>query len=203
MSTTSAAIKTLFKTYFDAISFNFSNAQLNRIFEKAGHIYWDNLAAKWGSSLENSINIQPIVADITVTTFTNNKIALSDITNYDRIGYLKPTYVVDGVTYSFPAKPQNENNRFSPLSAGTVRNPRYRLIADYIVLSPDITPTTVDITYLTTFPAIDFDDPATDIPITAENVQGILEEALRVTGNMQREFDYANQIALESNISKQ
>jgi|688.fasta_scaffold276180_2 hypothetical protein len=200
---TSAEIKVLFKTYFDAFSFNFSNAQLNSIFEKANHIYWDGLAAEWGSSLENSINIQPIVADITVTTFTGNKIALSSITNYDRLAYLKPTYVVNGVTYSFPAKPQNENNRFSPLSAGTLRNPRYRLIADYIVLSPNNTPTTVDITYLTAFPAIDFTTPAVDIPITAQNVQGILEEALRITGNMQREFDYANQITLESNVSKQ
>ena len=37
---TSAEIKTLFKTYFDAFSFNLSNNQLNSIFEKAQNIYW-------------------------------------------------------------------------------------------------------------------------------------------------------------------
>ena len=57
--------------------------------------------------------------------------------------------------------------------------------------------------YLRDFYPIDFNDPLTDIPITQRNVQGILEEALRVTGNMQREFDYANQITNENIINNQ
>lgn len=199
---TSAEIKTLFKTYFDAFSFNFSNNQLNSIFEKAQNIYWGKLSDKWGISLENEIDLQPIIEQYNVVTIAN-PLPLTSLPNYNRIGVLKPTFVVNGKSYTFPAKPLNANNRYSPLAQGTVRYPRYYLVSDSIVIQPDLVPTAIYVEYLRDFYQIDFNDPLTDIPITQRNVQGILEEALRVTGNMQREFDYANQIANENIINNQ
>lgn len=199
---TSAEIKTLFKTYFDAFSFNFSNNQLNSIFEKAQNIYWGKLSDKWGISLENEIDLQPIIEQYNVVTIAN-PLPLTSLPNYNRIGVLKPTFVVNGKSYTFPAKPLNANNRYSPLSQGTVRYPRYYLVSDSIVIQPDLVPTAIYVEYLRDFYPINFNDPLTDIPITQRNVQGVLEEALRVTGNMQREFDYANQIANENIINNQ
>lgn len=199
---TSAEIKTLFKTYFDAFSFNFRNNQLNNIFEKAQNIYWGKLSDKWGISLENEIDLQPIIEQYNVVTIAN-PLPLTSLPNYNRIGVLKPTFVVNGKTYSYPAKPLNANNRYSSLAQGTVRYPRYYLVADSIVIQPNLVPTAIYVEYLRDFYPIDFNDPLTDIPITQRNVQGILEEALRVTGNMQREFDYANQIANENIINNQ
>lgn len=198
---TSAQIKQSFKVAYDAFSFNFSNNQLNEIFEKAQNIYWGALSDKWGVSLEGGIDLQPQVKEINIVSPGVYSLPLNLIPDYNRIGFLKPTYVVDGVTYTNPAKPLPINNKYSVLSPGTVRYPRYYIIDDHIVLEPSINPTNVNVIYIKNYEPIDFNDADTDIPITERNVQGIIEQALRVCGTSQREFDYSNSITAENNVS--
>jgi hypothetical protein len=198
---TSAQIKQSFKVAYDAFSFNFSNNQLNEIFEKAQNIYWGALSDKWGVSLEGGIDLQPQVMEINIVNPGAYSLPLSLIPDYNRIGFIKPTYVVNGTSYSYPAKPLPINNKYSMLSSGTVRYPRYYIIDDRIVLQPDINPTNVNVIYIKNYESIDFNDIVTDIPITERNVQGIVEQALRVCGTSQREYDYTNSVTAENSIS--
>jgi hypothetical protein len=198
---TSVQIKQSFKVAYDAFSFNFSNNQLNEIFERAQGIYWGALSDKWGVSLEGGIDLQPLVMEINVVSPGTYSLPLNLIPDYNRIGFLKTTYVVDGITYTFPAKPLPINNKYSMLSSGTVRYPRYYLIDDNIVLEPSINPTNVNIIYIKNYEFIDFNDFITEINITERNVQGIIEQALRICGTSQREFDYTNAVTTENSVS--
>ena len=199
---TSAEIKATFKAAYDSFGFNFSNNQPNELFERAQNVYWGNLADKWGMSLEVNIDLQPQIKEANITP-SSNEIDLSvEITDYNRLGYVKPRYVVNGKTYEWAAKPLPISNRYSVYSEGTYRYPRYYLIQDTVVLQPSATPTNVNVIYVKNYESIDFSTPLQDIPITERNVQGIVDQALRLAGTMQREFDYANQIAQEGNITK-
>lgn len=198
---TSAQIKQAFKVAYDAFSFNFSNTQLNEIFEKAQNIYWGALSDKWGISLEGGIDLQPQIMEINIVAPGAYSLPLALIPDYNRIGFLKTTYVVDGVTYTFPAKPLPVNNKYSMLSSGTVRYPRYYLIDEHIVLEPSINPDNVNVIYVKNFEPIDFNTPLVDIPITERNVQGIVEQAIRICGTSQREFDYTSAVTTENSVS--
>jgi len=196
-------IKSKFKTYSDVMSFNFSNTQLNNIFAKAQEHYWDNLGKNWGTTLENSVDIAPIAKRKTLTP-TGNLITYAQIdANYEKIGFVKPTYVVDGETYSFPAKPIQENIKYSSLSNGTVRYPRFYLQDDGLVLEPSITPTSLFCTYLRVPYPIDFASPSDDIPYSEINVQGIIQIALNNVGVSQRDYEQAQAVILESQFNNQ
>jgi len=202
MSTTSADIKAKFKVYSDQMSFNLKNSQLNKIFDKSQDAYWNSLAAKWNTTLENSIDIAPIAKRLTITP-TSNVILYTQLPNYERIGFVKPTYIVNGETYSFPAKAISENQKYSSLNNGTYRYPRFYESDDGIVLEPSITPTSLFCTYLREFYPIDFDSPADIIPYTEANVQGIIQIALQNVAVSQRELDQAGAIIQENAFNKQ
>lgn len=196
-----SAIKTLFKTYFDTFSFGYSNTQLNSIFEKANIVYWDKLANQMGLDWQANTDLQPIIKEFQVYP-ASNRIPTSSITEFDRLGNVYPTYVVNGTTYNSKSKYLNEVNNCSVYSQGTVRNPRHYLIDAYIILQPSNTPTVVNGTYLRNPYPIDFVTNV-DVPITDKNVQGIIEIALRNCGVSIREFDYANQVDLDNNRNNQ
>ena len=187
-------IKTLFKVASDVMSFNFSNTQLNAIFLKAQTIYFDNLSKTWGSSLENSIDIAPIAKRTTITPSSNVITYGSIDANFDKIGFIRPTYTVSGETYSFPAKLVQENLKYSIYSEGTFRVPKYYLQDDAIVLQPDLTPTSLFLTYLRLPYTIDFASPSTNIPYTEVNVNAIIQIALNNVAVSQREFDEAQAV---------
>lgn len=202
MATTPADIKAKFKVYFDNMSFNLKNGELNRVFEKAQDAYWNSLAKNWNTTLENSIDIAPIAKRLTITP-TSNVILYTELPNYERIGFVKPTYTVDGETYSFPAKPVSENQKYSVLNNGTYRYPRFYESDNGIVLEPSTTPTSLFCTYLREFYPIDFDAPADVIPYTEANVQGIIMIALQNVGVSQRENDQAQALIQENAFNKQ
>jgi len=197
-----SAIKSKFLVYSDTMSTNWTNTQLNRIFEKAQQAYWNSLANNWGASLENAIDIAPIYKTINITP-TSNIILYTSFPNYERIGFIKPTYVVGGETYSFPSKPIAENNKYSPLSSGTVRYPRHYLTDTGIVLEPSNTPTSLFCTYLREFYPIDFASPTTDIPYSEDNVQAIIQIALQNVAVSQRDFDEAAAVVNQQQFNKQ
>jgi hypothetical protein len=197
-----SAIKSKFLVYSDTMSTNWTNTQLNRIFEKAQQAYWNSLANNWGASLENAIDIAPIYKTINITP-TSNIILYTSFPNYERIGFIKPTYVVGGETYSFPSKPIAENNKYSPLSSGTVRYPRHYLTDTGIVLEPSNTPTSLFCTYLREFYTIDFASPTTDIPYSEDNVQAIIQIALQNVAVSQRDFDEAAAVVNQQQFNKQ
>lgn len=197
-----SAIKSKFLVYSDTMSTNWTNTQLNRIFEKAQQAYWNSLANNWGASLENAIDIAPISKTINITP-TSNIILYTSFPNYERIGFIKPTYVVGGETYSFPSKPISENNKYSSLSSGTVRYPRHYLTDTGIVLEPSNTPTSLFCTYLREFYTIDFASPTTDIPYSEDNVQSIIQIALQNVAVSQREFDEAAAVVNQQQFNSQ
>lgn len=203
MSTTSAEIKAKFKVYSDQMSFNLKNSELKRVFERAQDSYWNSLANKWGTSLENSVDIAPIVKLVNTLAPTSNVILYSDLPNYERIGFVKPTYFVNGTTYSFPAKILTENQKYSPLNAGTLSYPRYWESDTGIVLEPNITPTNVMCTYLREPYPIDFDTPDVVIPYTEANIQGIIQIALQNVAVSQREGDQAALTIQEAQFNNQ
>jgi hypothetical protein len=203
MSTTPAEIKAKFKVYMDEMSFNLKNSELNRLFERAQDAYWNSLANKWGTSLENSVDIAPIVKLVNTLAPASNTILYSDLPNYERIGFVKPTYVVNGATYSFPAKILTENQKYSPLNQGTLSYPRYYETDTGIVLQPSDTPTNVMCTYLREPYPIDFDSPSDVIPYTEANVQGIITIALQNSAVSQREGDQAGLTIQEAQFNNQ
>ena len=196
-------IKAKFKVYSDEMSFNLKNSQLNEIIGKANLAYFESLASKWGVDAKNQIEIAPIVKTINLANPSSNEIPYSSMPNYDRIGFVRPTYVENGVTYSFPAKPLPENLKYSPFSNGTVRYPRYWLKDDALVLEPSNTPTAFFATYLREPYTIDFTIADYDVPITDENVENILQIALQNMAVSQREFDMAQQVIVEKQFNAQ
>lgn len=194
-------IKSKFKVYSDTMSFNFSNTQLNNIFAKAQSAYWDNLSNAWGTTLESSNDIAPIAKRVTITPSSNVITYASIDANFDRAGFIKPTYVVDGETFSFPAKMLPENFKYSSLSNGTVRYPKYYFQDDAIVLEPSLTPTSLFMTYLRLPYTIDFASPSTDIPYTEVNIQAIIQIALNNIAVSQREYDQAGSVIQENQFN--
>lgn len=194
-------IKSRFKTNSDVMGFSFSNTQLNNIFAKAQSAYWDNLSNAWGTTLESSNDIAPIAKRVTITPASNIITYASIDANFDRAGFIKPTYVVNGETFSFPAKMLPENFKYSSLSNGTVRYPKYYFQDDAIVLEPSTTPTSLFMTYLRLPYTIDFASPATDIPYSEINIQSIIQIALNNVAVTQREYDQAGSVIQENQFN--
>jgi len=193
-------IKTNFKTYFDSFSFNFSNTQLNSIFEKANQAYWEELASRVDYDWKNVTEIEPIVQSFSITP-TSNEIAFSDISaNYDRLMTIVPTFVVNGKTYTNPSKYLNEVDKSSVYSRGTYRYPKHFIQANKIVINPNTTPTACTGTYLRVPYPINFVTNV-DVPITSSNMMGIIAIALRNVGVSQREFDYAQQVEGDNKLN--
>jgi hypothetical protein len=186
-------IKSKFLVYSDTMSTNWTNTQLNQIFDKAQQAYWSSLSNKWGKDLQNLVDIAPI-SKTAIVTPASNIILYSSIANYERAGSVIPTYVVNGITYRYPSKIITENNKYSSLSEGTYLYPRHYFIDTGIVLEPSTTPTTVTINYLRSYFEIDFASPSTDIPYTDDNVQAIIQIALQNVGVSQREYEQAGSI---------
>lgn len=196
MSITSAAIKVLFKTYFDDSSFNFSNEQLNSIFAKASMVYWDKLIRNYGQDTENLQDLSTITKAYSFTPSAST-FATSEFTTFYALGTLKPTYT--GVTSLFPAKPYNPENSFSPYSAGTTKYPKYEFLLNEIKIYPTANvPTNIAGTYFITPPVIDFTS-GSSIGLSEKNWQGIIQLALVQVGISQREFDYGATISQENN----
>jgi hypothetical protein len=194
-------IKSRFRVASDTNSFNFSNTQLNNIFAKAQSAYWDNLSNAWGTTLESSNDIAPIAKRVTITPASNVITYASIDANFDRAGFIRPTYVVNGETFSFPAKMLPENFKYSSLSNGTVRYPKYYFQDDAIVLEPSTTPTSLFMTYLRLPYTIDFASPATDIPYSEINIQSIIQIALNNVAVTQREYDQAGSVIQENQFN--
>jgi len=195
-------IKLKFKTYSDEMSFNLKNSELTQVFQKANLAYFESLANKWGSDMKNQIEIAPIVKSITITPVSNT-VLYSLFPDYNRVGFLKPTYTVDGVDYTFPSKLITENQMYSPLNAGTVRYPRHYITDEGIVFEPSLTPTSLFAIYLRTPYDIDFTITDYDVPITDDNVQGIIQIALQNVAVSQREGDQAALTIQESQFNNQ
>lgn len=193
-------IKTNFKTYFDSFSFNFSNTQLNSIFEKANQAYWEELASRAGYDWKNITELEPLVKSFSITP-VSNEISFSSIdANYDRLMTIKPTFVVSGKTYSYYSKYLNEVDKYSVLSQGSYRYPKHFIEAGKVVINPAVTPTACTGTYLRTPYPIDFVTNV-DVPITPSNMMGIIAIALRNVGVSQREFDYAQQVEGDNKLN--
>ena len=196
-------IKSRFKVYYDGMGFNFSNQQLNKIFAKAQSYYFEGLMNKYGENTKNLVDVAPLFKRLEVTP-ASNVIPYSSLPNYNRVSFVKPTYEVDGDTYSYPAKPLNENNKYSSLSNGTIKYPRYFLQDDGIVLEPSITPTKVFFTYFRTPLLIDFTITDYDIPeYSEENVQDIIMVALNNVAQSQREYPQQQSVVAESQFNNQ
>lgn len=193
-------IKTNFKTYFDSFSFNFSNTQLNSIFEKANQAYWEELADRAGYDWKNITELEPLVESFSITPASNEILFSSINANYDRLMTIKPTFVVSGKTYSYYSKYLNEVDKYSILSQGSYRYPRHFIVAGKVVINPAVTPTACTGTYLRTPYPIDFVTNA-DVPITPSNMMGIIAVALRNVGVSQREFDYAQQVEADNKLN--
>jgi len=138
-----SAIKTSFIVAADEMSSNWTNTQLNSIFLKAQTLYWDNLSKTWGTTLKNSIDIAPIAKRTTITPSSNVVTYASIDADFDKPGFLRPTYTSGGETYSFPSKLITENLKYSSYATGTIRYPKHYLQADAIVFQPDDTPTSL------------------------------------------------------------
>jgi hypothetical protein len=147
--------------------------------------------------MQNDLELQPVTISLSLTPSTN-EIPLTDLPEYNRIGYLLPTFSVSGTTYTFPAKELDVANKNSVFSKGTVRYPRFYYLKDSIVLMPTLTPTNVDVIYLKNPPVIDFTIADYDVDITDRNVYGICDAALKQLGVTEREFDFA--AATQQNI---
>lgn len=182
-------IKRLYKVCCDGFSFNSNDQPLTDLFLKANTFYWNRLADRWNDTLDNSTEIAPIVVLLTTLAPISNTILYSDLPNYDRLGFLRPTYVVNGFTYSNPSKAIAENNKYSKLSTGTFQYPRHYFTDTGIVLQPDDTPTNVYTTYLRIPFVVDFTIPDYDVPINNINVFNTIGLALSNLGVSQREFD--------------
>jgi hypothetical protein len=198
-----STIKAKFKVYADQSSYNLKDSELTKVIQKANVAYFESLSNKWGIDAANQIDISPIVKVLPNITPVSNTISYSLFPDYNKVGFLKPTYVVDGVTYSFPSKLITENQMYSSLNTGTVRYPRHYVTDTGIVFEPSITPTNLFAIYLRTPYEIDFTITDYDVPITEENVEAILQIALQNMSVSQRENDQAQAVIQESIFNKQ
>lgn len=204
MAVTSAEIKTLFKTYFDAFSFNFSANQLDAIFAKAELYYFDKMCDQYGLDSEIAGDLSTVInafSFVPTSSTLDTSPTSTQLPDYYRILRIKPTYVVSGKTYSHTCKPVNAENRYSTWSVGNVKYPRYDQLQDIIRIEPVAeTPTLVEGEYMINPPVISFQtaDLTTPINLSSKNTQEILKLALIQVGVEQREFDYSATVAQEN-----
>ena len=198
---TTAQIKSLFVTYFDVLSFNFSNQQLNDLFSKASIIYFDNMADQYSISSEITDDLSTVISSFSFTPTSTILDTSTDpnLTSYYRVFRIKPTYVVNGKTYNqFPAKSFNPQNRNSPYSNGSLMYPKYDLLKNKIRIFPlNTIPTLVEGEYMVAPPVIDFALPNAVISLSDKNVQQIIKYALIEAGVSQRENDYVAAVSAE------
>ncbi len=186
-------IKRLFFTRIDEFaSAYWDNTRLNDLFLNSQTEVFEDLMDKY--QLDNSITeaVLPLVKYDSVTVGTNINLDVDLNNPYQRLITIIPTFVQNGVEYTYYAEQLSAEESNSVYAQGTIRYPRYD---QYSVGSDKIvkiyptsnTPTVVVVNYFMQPITIDFDAPTTDIPYPKQTVELILNKAVQIAAATIRE----------------
>ncbi len=189
-----SAIKSLYFTRIDEFaSAYWSNSRLNDLFFTAQSEVFEDLMDKY--QLDNSVTeaVLPLVKSQTVNVGGEINVDTDLASPYQRLISIKPTFIVNGKTYSYYAEQLSAEESNSVYALGTVRYPRYEQYANatserIIKVYPNTqTPTSVTINYFRVFDTIDFNTPLNDIPYPNQTIELIINKALQVAAATIRE----------------
>lgn len=187
-------IKNNFNVQWDEFSSGeIPDDRLNYIFDRAQTNYWEKLMNSYQINSAVTAELQPLIVEATPTVGAGNTVDLTNIPDYKRILGVQTTYVVNGVTYTDYAKELPTEELGSYYSRGTVRYPRYRMIQDTMIVTPDSPTVVVNVVYFRKPFDIDFTDILDpNIPYIEKSIAGIIDEALSIASTIYREDGYYN-----------
>lgn len=187
-------IKNNFNVQWDEFSSGeIPDDRLNYIFDRAQTNYWEKLMNSYQINSAVTAELQPLIVEATPTVGVGNTVDLTNIPDYKRILGVQATYVVNGVTYTDYAKELPTEELGSYYSRGTVRYPRYRMIQDTMIVTPDSPTVVVNVVYFRKPFDIDFTDILDpNIPYIEKSIAGIIDEALSIASTIYREDGYYN-----------
>jgi len=187
-------IKNNFNVQWDEFSSGeIPDDRLNYIFDRAQTNYWEKLMNSYQINSAVTAELQPLIVEATPTVGAGNTVDLTNIPDYKRILGVQTTYVVNGVTYTDYAKELPTEELGSYYSRGTVRYPRYRMIQDTMIVTPDSPTVVVNMVYFRKPFDIDFTDILDpNIPYIEKSIAGIIDEALSIASTIYREDGYYN-----------
>lgn len=187
-------IKNNFNVQWDEFSSGeIPDDRLNYIFDRAQTNYWEKLMNSYQINSAVTAELQPLIVEATPTVGAGNTVDLTNIPDYKRILGVQATYVVNGVTYTDYAKELPTEELGSYFSRGTVRYPRYRMIQDTMIVTPDSPTVVVNVVYFRKPFDIDFTDILDpNIPYIEKSITGIIDEALSIASTIYREDGYYN-----------
>lgn len=187
-------IKNNFNVQWDEFSSGeIPDDRLNYIFDRAQTNYWEKLMNSYQINSAVTAELQPLIVEATPSVGAGNTVDLTNIPDYKRILGVQATYVVNGVTYTDYAKELPTEELGSYYSRGTVRYPRYRMIQDTMIVTPDSPTVVVNVVYFRKPFDIDFTDILDpNIPYIEKSIAGIIDEALSIASTIYREDGYYN-----------
>lgn len=187
-------IKNNFNVQWDEFSSGeIPDDRLNYIFDRAQTNYWEKLMNSYQINSAVTAELQPLIVEATPTVGAGNTVDLTNIPDYKRILGVQATYVVNGVTYTDYAKELPTEELGSYFSRGTVRYPRYRMIQDTMIVTPNSPTVVVNVVYFRKPFDIDFTDILDpNIPYIEKSITGIIDEALSIASTIYREDGYYN-----------
>lgn len=187
-------IKNNFNVQWDEFSSGeIPDDRLNYIFDRAQTNYWEKLMNSYQINSAVTAELQPLIVEATPSVGAGNTVDLTNIPDYKRILGVQTTYVVNGVTYTDYAKELPTEELGSYYSRGTVRYPRYRMIQDTMIVTPDSPTVVVNVVYFRKPFDIDFTDILDpNIPYIEKSIAGIIDEALSIASTIYREDGYYN-----------
>lgn len=187
-------IKNNFNVQWDEFSSGeIPDDRLNYIFDRAQTNYWEKLMNSYQINSAVTAELQPLIVEATPSVGASNTVDLTNIPDYKRILGVQTTYVVNGVTYTDYAKELPTEELGSYYSRGTVRYPRYRMIQDTMIVTPDSPTVVVNVVYFRKPFDIDFTDILDpNIPYIEKSIAGIIDEALSIASTIYREDGYYN-----------
>lgn len=187
-------IKNNFNVQWDEFSSGeIPDDRLNYIFDRAQTNYWEKLMNSYQINSAVTAELQPLIVEATPSVGAGNTVDLTNIPDYKRILGVQTTYVVNGVTYTDYAKELPTEELGSYYSRGTVRYPRYRMIQDTMIVTPDSPTVVVNMVYFRKPFDIDFTDILDpNIPYIEKSIAGIIDEALSIASTIYREDGYYN-----------
>ena len=187
-------IKNNFNVQWDEFSSGeIPDDRLNYIFDRAQTNYWEKLMNSYQINSAVTAELQPLIVEATPSVGAGNTVDLTNIPDYKRILGVQTTYVVNGVTYTDYAKELPTEELGSYFSRGTVRYPRYRMIQDTMIVTPDSPTVVVNVVYFRKPFDIDFTDILDpNIPYIEKSIAGIIDEALSIASTIYREDGYYN-----------
>lgn len=187
-------IKNNFNVQWDEFSSGeIPDDRLNYIFDRAQTNYWEKLMNSYQINSAVTAELQPLIVEATPSVGAGNTVDLANIPDYKRILGVQTTYVVNGVTYTDYAKELPTEELGSYYSRGTVRYPRYRMIQDTMIVTPDSPTVVVNVVYFRKPFDIDFTDILDpNIPYIEKSIAGIIDEALSIASTIYREDGYYN-----------